>query len=177
MPTLYFAINPLPDLRQTTSTAKAVEEIISMKNVAAIASRRVAQKYHMSILAENIGDNPQNTTRFYLIGRGETNPTGDDITTAIIYPSQNRVGMLKDCLNVLADNNINLTSIRSHPTKKQMGEYLFLISFNGHQKDEAVSSALLRLRHEDIASSRILGSYQKAKLPEGTREPGYINGQ
>lgn len=168
---------PHAKLEQTTSTAKAAEEIINMENAAAIAGIRVAQKYNMSILAENIGDNPSNATRFYLIGRGETDPTGDDITTTIIYPSQDRVGMLKDCLYVLADNNINLTNIRSYPTKKQMGEYLFLISFNGHQKDEAVSSTLRRLRDEHIASSRILGSYRKAKLPEGALEPGYVNGQ
>lgn len=159
---------PQAKLQQTTSTAKAVEEIINLKNAAAIASRRVAQRHNMPILAEDIGDNPHNATRFYLIGRGETEPTGDDVTTAIIYPQQNRVGILRDCLNVFAQNNINLTYIHSYPTKKQMGEYLFLVSFNGHRKDKAVSDALETLKDQYAAPSRILGSYKRAFLPEGT---------
>lgn len=168
---------PQAKLLQTTSTAKAVEEIINLKNAAAIASLRVAQRHNMPILTQNIGDNPYNATRFYLIGRGETKPSGDDITTAIIYPQQNRVGMLRDCLNVLADCNINLTNIRSYPTKKQMGEYLFLVSFNGHQKETPVIDALQTIRDKYGASSRILGSYKSAPIPEGVVEPETINGQ
>jgi len=167
---------PQVTLLQTTSTAKAVEEIKNMQNAAAIAGRRAAQKHQMPILAENIGDNPHNATRFYLIGRGETKPSGDDIATVIIYPQQNRVGMLRDCLNVLADSNLNLTNIRSYPTKKQMGEYLFLVSFNGHQKDISVIDALRTLKEKYDAPTRVLGSYKKAVLPQGVLEPGTING-
>lgn len=167
---------PQAKLLSTTSTAKAVEEIRSIPNAAAIASRKVAQMHKMSVLAENIGDNPSNATRFYLIGRGETEPSGDDITTAIIYPPQNRIGVLRDCLNVLAENNVNLTNIRSYPMRKQMGEYLFLVSFNGHQKDDSVATALRELWDRHKASSKIFGSYKRAELPKGARDPGFVNG-
>jgi prephenate dehydratase len=168
---------PQAKLQETTSTAKAVEEIKNLPNAAAIASRRVAQNHQMPILAENIGNNSSNATRFLLIGRGETEPTGDDITTAIIYPQENRVGILKDCLEVLVRNNINLTDIRSYPTAEQMGKYLFRMSFNGHQKDIPVLRALQTLKDICSAPSRILGSYKRAELPEGTLEPGMINGK
>ncbi|EKD64985.1 MAG: hypothetical protein ACD_50C00224G0003 [uncultured bacterium] len=175
----FIALNyPKAVLQETTSTAKAVQEIKDMSNAAAIASRRVALIHKMPILAENIGDNPYNATRFYLIGRGETEPTGDDITTAIIYPQENRVGMLKDCLTVLAGNNINLTNIRSYPTSNRMGEFFFLMSFNGHRKDTSVIDALETLKDPKKynAPSKIIGSYKRAELPEGTVEPGAING-
>lgn len=160
----------------TDSTAKAVEMIQEIPHAAAIGSKRAAEINNLPIYAANIGDNPHNATRFYLIGRGETEPTGNDITTAMVYPQENRKGLLRDCLDVMARYDLDLTNIRSYPTRRRMGEYGFLTSFTGHYQDGNVSEALQVLARDLNAPSHILGSYQRAIPPAGVYEPGFING-
>lgn len=167
---------PNAELVPTTSTTRAVEEIINMVNAAAIANRRSAGIYRMPILAESIGDNPHNTTRFWLIGRGETQPTGEDTTSLVFTPKEDYPGILWECLGVFKEHGINLTKIDSHPTGR-LREYIFLASLDGHKEDDIVKRALSSLLEKQYCSSiKILGSYGKAQLPEGVREPGAING-
>lgn len=163
------------ELVATNSTAEAVQKIKEIKNAAAIASYAAAERNQMSILAENIGNNPNNATRFLIIGRGETQPTGEDITSIVFVPREDRPGILRDCLDVFAIHGINLTKIDSHPTGN-MGQYMFIASLDGHVKDNIVPRALTLLEERYCSSLKTLGSYKKAQLPEGVREPGVING-
>lgn len=169
---------PDAELIPTASTTGAVEQIQGMTDtpgVAAIANRRSSERYRMDILAESIGDNQHNATRFWLIGRGDTEPTGDDITSFIFIPREDRPGILRDCLDVLAMHGLNLTRINSHPTG-EMDRYIFIASHRGHYKDEMARRAHTLLLELYSSTVRILGSYKKAALPEGTYEPGAING-
>lgn len=167
---------PDADLIQTTSTAKAVEDILEMEDAVAIASRRSAERYSRDILAESIGDNQHNATRFWLIGNGETEPTGEDITSLVFIPREDRPGILRDCLDVLAMHGLNLTRIDSHPTG-EIDRYIFIASHKGHYKEEMAQRAHILLRERYCSEMKILGSYRKAVLPEGVRDPGTINGQ
>lgn len=168
---------PDAELIPTSSTTGAVEQIQGMADttVAAIANRRSAEIYRMNILAKSIGDNQHNTTRFWLIGKGETEPTGDDITSFVFIPKEDRPGILRDCLDVLAMHGLNLTRIDSHPTGR-IDQYIFIASHRGHYKDEMARRAHILLEERYCSTVRILGSYRKAQLPEGTYEPGAING-
>ncbi len=157
------------------STAQAVERVKSEKRVAAIASKRAAQINDVPILAEDIGDVKGNSTRFLMIGRGETYPTGEDSTSLIFIPRGDRPGILARCLTALASYGINLTKLDSRPTGV-MREYAFWVTMNGHYKDEMVKRGIDDLKETYCKSLRILGSYGKAELPEGVREPGIING-
>lgn len=157
------------------STAKAAELVVDKPYAVAIASRRVAQKYQLPILAENIGDIKDNTTRFVIIGKGETFPTGQDSTALVIEPLEDRPGILADYLNILKAFRVNLTKIDSHPTGR-MRRYLFRVIFDGHQQDPTVNAALRTLKATPGTSLRLLGSYRKAEIPEGVREPGVLNG-
>lgn len=172
-----FARYPQVELISTTSTADAVLQVADMEDAAAIASRRAIKgdDKSLEILAENVGNNKHNTTRFLIIGRGETIPTGEDTTIVAFYPREDRPGLLRDCLEVLAVHGINLSDIKSHPTGR-MRQYMFLASLWGHQKDDNVTRALWLLNERFCSSLRILGSYKTAPIPEGMIEPGAING-
>lgn len=173
-----YLLEHYPDAKQeqTDSTAAAVEMARDNLHAAAIASQRAAQIYRMPILAEDVGDVKGNSTRFLLIGRGETKPTGHDSTALIFVPTGDRPGILARCLTTLASYGINLTKLDSRPTGT-MREYAFWATMDGHYKDEMVGRGIDDLRQTYCSSLRILGSYRKATLPEGVREPGAINGQ
>lgn len=168
---------PQAELISTTSTADAVRQIAPMEDAAAIASRRALrdEDLGLEILAQNIGNNRHNATRFLVIGRGETRPTGEDTTTIVFYPREDRPGLLKDCLEVLALYGINLSDLKSHPTGR-MRQYMFLASLQGHGQDESVRRALELLNDRFCSSLKVLGSYKTATIPEGVVEPGVING-
>lgn len=173
-----YLLNNLPDARQeaSLSTAAAVEVVMKDKKAAAIASRRAAQLSNMPILAEDIGDIKGNSTRFLMIGRGETYPTGRDSTAVVFVPKEDQAGILARCLTTLASYGINLTSIESRPTGL-MRQYAMWVNLEGHGRDENVQKGLKDLQETYCTSLRIVGSYRAAELPEGVREPGVINGQ
>lgn len=159
---------------ETDSTAQAVTDIMRREGAAAIASRRVAEMSGMHILEEDIGDNPHNATRFFLIGRGKTVPTGNDATMLAFIPRDDKPGTLDHYLKVPARKKVNLTKIGSHPTGK-MGKYLFVTTVDGHKNDRRVAKTLERLERR-CESVKVLGSYKKALVPEGAYVPGTWNG-
>lgn len=173
-----YLLDNYPGVKQepTSSTAVAVELVKTNKQIAAIASRRAAQINGLSILTENIGDVKGNSTRFLMLGKGETYPTGQDSTAMIFIPTGDRPGILARCLTALASYGINLTKLDSRPTGV-MREYAFWATMDGHYKDNNVRHGIDDLRETYCSSLRVLGSYRKTLLPEGTRDPGAINGQ
>ncbi|MDD5415621.1 MAG: prephenate dehydratase [Candidatus Daviesbacteria bacterium] len=174
-----YLLNNYPQAKQepSSSTTAAVELARNNKQIAAIAGRRAAQIYNVPILAEDIGDVKGNSTRFLMLGRGETKPTGQDSTALVfIVPESNRPGMLARCLTVLASYDINLTKIDSRPTGI-MRQYAFWVTIDGHIENDTVKQGINDLETTYCSSLRILGSYRKAELPAGARDPGTINGQ
>ncbi|MDO8573228.1 MAG: prephenate dehydratase [Candidatus Daviesbacteria bacterium] len=162
--------------KESSSTSAAVELARDNQQIAAIASRRAAEVYDVPILAEDIGDIKGNSTRFLMLGRGETYPTGQDSTALIFVPKDDHPGILAECLTKLASSGINLSKIDSRPTGA-MREYAFWITIDGHIKDSLVTKSLDALRKTYCSSLRILGSYRKSMIPAGLKDPGFINGQ
>lgn len=173
-----YLLNHYPNIRQesASSTSAAVEVAKENRRAVAIASRRAAQLSKIPILAEDIGDVKGNSTRFLMLGRGEAYPTDQDSTALIFIPTGDRPGILARCLTALASYSINLTKLDSRPTGI-MRQYAFWVTLDGHYKDEMVKRGIDDLRETYCSSLRILGSYRKATLPEGVRDPGAINGQ
>ncbi len=171
-----FLLENYPGIKQepALSTAAAVQLVKENRHVAAIASRRAAEVNNLPILAEDIGDIKGNTTRFLLLGRGETFPTGQDSTSLIFFPKKNRAGSLVDCLETFRKYDINLKKIDSRPTGT-IDVYGFLTTLNGHIKDERVILSLNELQNL-CSAIRIFGSYREAPLPKGTRAPDALNG-
>lgn len=127
---------------------------------AAIGSRELAEIYGLKILAENIGDYPNNTTQFFVVGRNKTISTGSDKTSILFSTLKDRPGGLYEILGEFASENINLTRITSRPTKEVLGEYLFFIDFEGHVDDPVVQEVLASIQTK-ASFFKLLGSYKK----------------
>jgi len=151
------------ELRPTSDTAGSVKMVKEKKiaDGAAIASARAAEIYGMEIIAREIEDNPDNCTRFFILSKEDSPPSGND-KTSIVFSVKHRPKALYDFLKVFASRDLNLTKIESRPTGNKPWEYNFYLDFNGHHQDEAPRQALADLGRSSLFL-KILGSYPKAK--------------
>jgi chorismate mutase/prephenate dehydratase len=148
-------------LNETESTAAAVQMIRGKKNEAAIGSSLAGDIYGMKLLAEGIEDNASNTTRFLVIGNGESDSTGKD-KTSLIFATPHSPGSLHSALSTFARRKINLAKIESHPVKEKLWEYSFFVDMIGHSSDKQVKSCLRELERK-TTFLKILGSYPRSE--------------
>jgi chorismate mutase/prephenate dehydratase len=151
------------ELIPTYDTAGSVK-MIKEKGImdgAAIASARAADIYGMKIITTEIEDNPNNFTRFFILSKQDSLPSGND-KTSIVFSVKHKPGALYEFLKELADRNINLTKIESRPTRKKPWEYNFYLDFEGHRQDKASQEVLSSLEESSLFV-KVLGSYPKAK--------------
>ena len=127
----------------------------------AVASARAAEIYGMKILAREIEDNPNNFTRFFILSKQDSPPSGND-KTSIVFSVKHKPGALYESLKELASRNINLTKIESRPTRRKPWEYNFYLDFEGHREDKVFQEALESLERSSLFI-KVLGSYPKAK--------------
>ena len=128
---------------------------------AAIASARAAEIYGMKILAREIEDNTNNFTRFFVLSKQDSPPSGND-KTSIVFSVRHKPGALYQALNEFAVRNINLTKIESRPTRQKPWEYYFYLDFQGHREDKVAQEVLEKLAETSIFV-KVLGSYPKVK--------------
>ncbi|MCY4610579.1 MAG: prephenate dehydratase [Gammaproteobacteria bacterium] len=149
----------LPNLDRISdpSNAAAARYATDHPDTAAIASRAAAEQYDLKILAANIEDNPNNRTRFLILGLHDQAPSGED-KTSVLVSAHNQPGALLGLLRPLADADIDLTRIESRPTQAINWEYVFFLDIRGHKQDPEVAQALKSL-HEAAAFCKVLGSY------------------
>ena len=153
---------PAIERAAVASNAEAARIAAAEPGTIAIAGDTAARLYGLDVLAANIEDRPDNTTRFLVIGKLETAPSGND-KTSLLLSSRNRPGALQRLLAPLAKNRINMTRIESRPSHQSMWEYVFFIDIDGHAKERKVAKALALLEKE-AAFLKLLGSYPKAVL-------------
>jgi len=129
---------------------------------AAVAPLLAAKIYDLEVLAEDIEDHPENSTRFVLVGRGPVPPpSGHDKTTVVVFQRTDEAGSLLAILQEFAARAINLVKLESRPTKKALGDYCFIIDLEGHLADEIVADCLRDIRSK-VADIKFLGSYPAA---------------
>jgi len=130
---------------------------------AAIASRAAAERYGLNVLASNIEDDPNNTTRFLIIGRKQSDPTGRDKTSLVFSAQHARAGALFELLAPFADSGINLTKLESRPSRRAAWDYNFFVDIDGHADDAGIREVLDAVRSR-AGLFRVLGSYPMAVI-------------
>jgi chorismate mutase/prephenate dehydratase len=129
---------------------------------AAIGPRLAADEYGLNVLAENIQDNPNNYTRFWIVGPHMSERPTENDKTAIVVSIHDRVGTLRDVANVFAERSISLSSIQSRPAKhtgwSATWDYVFFFEMRGHASEPRVQEAFKALEPY-TAFLKVLGSW------------------
>jgi chorismate mutase / prephenate dehydratase len=150
-----------------TSNARAAQMIHDLVSTdgtfaAAIASKRAAELFDLNVLAENIEDDPKNTTRFLVLGSHDVAPSGND-KTSIVMTSQNKPGAMVELLEPLARHGVSMTKFESRPSKQGLWDYVFFVDIEGHHSDAKVKVALQECTAR-ASLLKVLGSYPAAVI-------------
>ncbi len=154
----------LPEVERVpvSSNAEAARRARDEDGTAAIAGRTAADVYGLHVLAAEVEDRPDNTTRFLVVGRRLFGRSGMDRTTLLVSTGHTEAsGTLHRLLEPLARNAVNMTRIESRPSQRRKWDYVFFIDLEGHVEDPPVARALSSLR-EHASLFRVLGSYPRA---------------
>jgi chorismate mutase/prephenate dehydratase len=149
----------LPSARtiEVTSTSTAAQLAGEKPGAAAIASLQAGIHYGLDVLAENIEDNPTNTTRFAVIGDHAPARTGND-RTAMLFQVEHQPGALADAMMIFKRAKLNLTWIESFPIPGSNRGYLFFVEMEGHETDAHLRRAVATLEKKALRLE-ILGSF------------------
>ncbi|MEM9419837.1 MAG: prephenate dehydratase [Planctomycetota bacterium] len=153
----------LPNAEQiaTVSTSQAAALAAEEPGAAAIGSTLAAQLNDVPILFDNIEDNPNNETRFFVIARQNAKPSGDD-KTSILFTTEHKAGALTDVLNVFRDHGLNLTRLAERPSQRMNWEYYFFVDVEGHADEPHVQKALGEAKKHCLQLT-VLGSFPRAR--------------
>ncbi len=143
-----------------SSNGEAARRAGNEAGTGAIAGAMAAEIYALNSLAERIEDEPDNTTRFLVVGDHDVPPSGDD-KTSLMLAARNRPGALFELIRPLAEHGIDMTRLESRPARGRLWQYIFFVDVLGHAEDEALRPALAALEDE-AALCRVLGSYPRA---------------
>ncbi len=150
-------IVPSAEQKEEASTAAAAQKAALDPEAAALGSSICAEFYGLKILAADVADDPGNTTRFLVLGKGIQKTTGKD-KTSIMFSLPHRPGALHSVLTPASEKGINLSRIDSRPVKGRAWEYLFFVDLEGHVEDEKVKRSIESMR-ESCTYLKVLGSY------------------
>ena len=141
------------------SNAEAARRAAKEKAAAAIAGEAAAALYKLKVLGSGIEDDPNNTTRFLVLGQVDPEPTGKD-RTSLVMSAENKPGSVHALLSPLAANGVSMSRIESRPAKARSArwEYVFFVDVEGHQADARVAAAIGELKAR-APFLKILGSY------------------
>lgn len=151
---------PEAQVIENTSTAASAKLAAENLGVAAVASIEAGRQYDLDVIDTNIEDNPNNVTRFAVLGKERPERTGDD-KTSILFQVSHQPGALADAMTIFKECKLNLTWIESFPSPDAGNEYLFFVELTGHRDDPQVTEATGQLAKESKRLS-ILGSYRRA---------------
>ena len=161
---------PEAEIVASTSTAEAARLVGegagagagATDGTAAVANSLAGELYGLTPIRSDIGDHPDNQTRFVVVARkGVPAPTGHDKTSLVIFQRVDAPGTLLAILQEFAARRINLVKLESRPTRRGLGDYCFIVDLEGHVADEVVGDCLRHL-HARHGGVKFLGSYPAA---------------
>jgi len=142
------------------SNAEAARRAAEEPGTAAVAGDAAAEHYGLTIHASNIEDEPNNTTRFLVLGDYEPAPSGRD-KTSLVLAAKNRAGAVYEMLTPFATRGVSMTKFESRPSKVALWEYFFFIDVEGHRDDPKLGEALAEVGRV-AGYIKVLGSYPMA---------------
>lgn len=149
------------EIVETSSNARSAELAAKEKHSAAIAGLLAAEKYGVPVLEHDIQDNAANATRFLVLGRKCSPPTGHD-RTSLMFSIADEVGALHRALAPFRKYRLNMTKIESRPSKRRVWEYFFFVDCDGHSSEGKVAKAIAQLGMQ-CSFVKVLGSYPNAE--------------
>lgn len=164
----FFRRNPGIRAESHYDTGGSVKTVMdgSDPSLAAVASEAAASYYGGKILEASIEDDPENYTRFFLLGNSgasEGEPERPD-KTSLVFVTRNIPGALYKCMSAFALRDISLTKIESRPLKGRPYEYRFYVDILGVPSELNCANALGHLE-EMTEFLAVLGSYKSAAVP------------
>ena len=139
------------------SNAEAARLAAAEQGTAAIAGENAGAIYGLATLAPHIEDEPNNTTRFWVLGQQQVGPSGRD-ETSLVMSCPNKPGAVHHLLAPFAKHGVSMSRFESRPARTGRWEYLFFVDLVGHRDDAGVKAALDELG--GIAPFlKLLGSY------------------
>ena len=155
---------PKAELTPVVSNSEAARRARDEAGTAAIAGQIAAEIYKLKIIAPEIEDRADNTTRFIVLGRESFAPSGHDKTTLMVSSGDTQShGTLHRLLEPLARNHISMSRIESRPSRRKKWDYVFFMDVEGHMETEPLRSALEELKQHS-SLFKVLGSYPAAVL-------------
>ena len=144
------------------SNSEAAKRVKGEWNAAAIAGELAGELYQLSSFAKNIEDQPDNSTRFLIIGKEQVGRSGDD-KTSILVSTKNEPGALHNLLEPFQRFGVDLTRVETRPSISGTWNYVFFIDFSGHISDEPVAQVMKEIS-KFVADLKVLGSFPKGVL-------------
>lgn len=144
-------------------TAKSCERIVEMqdKTRAAIASKLAAEIYGLNILASNIENDGNNTTRFLVMGKEKQIPKDDGakFITSLVFKVKNIPAALYKTLGGFATNGVNITKLESYVIGGNFVSAQFYVEIEAHPESTAFKRAFEELKFYS-ESIHFLGTYK-----------------
>jgi len=162
----WLAAHPAVEARVAYDTAGAARDVAALgdRTRAAIAGRGAAERFGLTVLAENIEDRPDNVTRFYAIAREASLPgVGTPAKTALIATTPNVPGALYHLLGPVAAAGLDLTKLESRPAGEPW-RYHFILEL-AHVMDHELLATLLGALAAAAESLRVLGTFAAGAAP------------
>jgi prephenate dehydratase len=154
---------PGAEIVAANSTADAVRTVSGASEPwAAIGTLRAADLYGCRVIAQDIEDTEDNSTRFVLLGREAAPAVGPGRfrTSIVCALERDRPGALLAILQEFAMRAVNLSKLESRPTKTGLGRYIFYIDIDGsRERDLPVDAAITAIEEQGVARVTFLGSY------------------
>jgi prephenate dehydratase len=159
----YLAQYPQLQMEEFHDTADSAKEIRlhNQHYIGAIASRYAAELYNLEILAESIETNKQNFTRFIFLTTDKKFKVADATKASLCFHLPDTVGALAKVLQIIVDNNINMTKIQSLPILGRPNQYTFHVDCEWQRYEDFKKSIAINSIVEDL---KILGEYKKGEM-------------
>ena len=148
---------------QRIDTALSCQDVINNKDKsqAAIASKSAAEIYGLKILAPDIENADNNTTRFLIMSPKAVVPEDDGSTfiTSFIFKAKNIPAALYKALGGFATNGINITKLESYLLEGKFVSAQFYVEIESHPARQSFKNAFEELKFFS-SELHILGTYQ-----------------